>query len=406
VSATYPIADRNSLVPEPPFHYGWRMSSPLFRSPCLLAMTFALFSASHSDAAESPLIFVSSFAGGENGAISAFRLSLEDGSLRPLERTTGIDNPFFIAVSPNHQFLYAVHAKAFGGKEDEEVAAYAIDKDTGKLTLLNRQSAKGAATCYLEVDATGQTLLLANYAGGSVTALPIREDGSLGQAASFIQHQGGSKVDPKRQDGPYAHSIVPSPENRFAYAADLGLDQILTYRLDASKATIEPATPAFVASPPGAGPRHLTFAPDGENLYAIDELSNTITRYSHEATSGTLTRHESISTLPDDFKGSSHCADLKFTPDGRFLYGTNRGHDSLAIFRTGENGVLSRVEIVPSLGKGPQNLLVTPDGKWLLCANMPGNGLAVFRVDGASGKLTATGEPLEIAMPSCLRILP
>jgi 6-phosphogluconolactonase len=382
------------------------MTLPLLRPPLILAMTLAFFSPSLSSSADDPLTFVSSFAGADKGAITAFRLSLEDGSLRPLERTGGIENPFFIAVSPDQRFLYAVHAKAFGGKDDEEVAAYAIEKASGKLTLLNRQSAKGTATCYLEVDATGKTLLLANYASGSVAALPIREDGSLAEAASFIQHQGGSKVDPKRQDGPYAHSIVFSPDNRFAYAADLGLDQILSYRLDPATAKLDAASPAFVASPPGAGPRHLTFAPDGKNLYAIDELSNTITRYSRDADSGTLTKHESLPTLPDDFKGSSYCADLKFTPDGRFLYGTNRGHDSLAIFRAGENGALSRVDIVPSLGKGPQNLLVTPDGKWLLCANMPGNNLAVFRIDGESGKLTSAGAPLEITMPSCIRILP
>jgi 6-phosphogluconolactonase len=356
--------------------------------------------------ADDPLLFVSSFAGGEKGAISAFRFSTEKGTLTPLARTGGIENPFFIAVSPDQRFLYAVHAKAFGGKEDEEVAAYALDKTTGKLTLLNRQSAKGTATCYLEVDATGKTLLLANYSSGSVAALPIREDGSLGEAASFIQHVGGSKVDPKRQDGPYAHSIIAGPDNRFAYAADLGLDQILAYRLDAASAKLEPASPAFVASPPGAGPRHLTFAPDGKNLYAIDELSNTITRYSFDAANGSLTKQESLSTLPDDFKGSSYCADLKFTPDGKFLYGTNRGHDSLAAFRVGENGVLTRIDIVPSLGKGPQNLLVTPDGNWLLCANMPGNHLAVFRIDPESGKVTPSGTPIELTMPSCIRLLP
>lgn len=352
-----------------------------------------------------PLVFVSSFAGGDKGAITAFRLSVQGGALIHLGHTGGIENPFFIAVSPDQRFLYAVHAKAFGGKEDEEVAAYSIDKTTGKLTLLNRQSAKGTATCYLEVDATGKTLLLANYSSGSVASLPIAEDGSLGEAASFFQHEGAAKVDPKRQDGPYAHSIITGPDNRFAYAADLGLDQIRVYELDATTASMKPATPAFVAAPPGAGPRHLTFAPDGKNLYAINELANTITRYSRDPQTGSLTQQESISTLPDDFTGSSFCADLKFTPDGRFLYATNRGHDSLAIFRTGENGVLSLVDIVSSLGKGPQNLLVTPDG-WLLCANMPGNNLAVFGIDADSGKLTAAGWPLEIAMPSCIRLLP
>ncbi len=382
------------------------MTSALFRRLALATMALTSPASPRLLEAGDPLVFVSSFAGGEKGAVAAFRFSLEDGSLTPLERTGGIENPFFLAPSPDQRFLYAVHAKAFGGKEDEEVAAYAVDRDSGKLTLLNRQSAKGAATCYLEVDATGRTLLLANYSSGSVAALPIREDGSLGEAASFIQHRGGSKVDPKRQDGPYAHSIVVSPDNRFAYAADLGLDQILVYRLDAANAKLEPATPAFAASPPGAGPRHLAFAPDGENLYAIDELSNTVTRYSRDAAKGALTRHESLSTLPVDFKGSSYCADLKFTPDGKFLYGTNRGHDSLAIFRVGENGVLAHIGNPPSLGKGPQNLLVTPGGNWLLCANMPGNNLAVFRIDAESGNLTPVGSPLEIAMPSCIRILP
>lgn len=382
------------------------MTSPLLRTLRFHAMTAAALLVHSSPQAADPLVFVSSFAGGEKGAITAFRLSPEDGTLTQLEKTGGIENPFFLAVSPDGRFLYAVHAKAFGGTENEEVAAYAIDRASGKLILLNRQSAMGTATCFLEVDATGKTLLLANYASGSVAALPVREDGSLGEAASFVQHEGASKVDPKRQNGPYAHSIITSPDNRFAYAADLGLDQVLAYRLDAATAKLEPASPPFVASPPGAGPRHLAFAPDGKHLYAIDELSNTITRYSRAAASGALTKHESLSTLPADFDGGSHCADLKFTLDGRFLYGTNRGHDSLAVFRVGEDGTLGRSMNQPSLGKGPQNLLVAPGGKWLLCANMPGNNLAVFRIDGETGKLTPNGAPLEITMPSCIRILP
>lgn len=357
-------------------------------------------------AADDSLLLVSSFAASPGGGIFAFRFESGSGGLVPLGRVAEIAHPFFLALSPDRKHLYAVHAEAFGGAEDEEVAAFAIDRASGTLTLLNRQSAKGSATCYLEVDASGKTLLLANYSSGSVAALPIRADGSLGEAASFLQHQGGARVDPKRQDGPYAHSIIAGPDNHFAYAADLGLDQILTYRFESATAKLEPASPASVASPPGAGPRHLTFAPDGKNLYAIDELSNTVTRYSRDATTGALTKQESLSTLPEGFTGSSYCADLKFTPDGRFLYGTNRGHDSLAIFRSAENGALSLVGIVPSLGKGPQNLLVTPDGRWLLCANMPGNNLAVFRIDSESGGLTPTGGPIEITMPSCLGLVP
>ncbi len=350
-------------------------------------------------------MMVSSFAAGEKGGVEALLFSTKDGRLTRAGRTAGIENPFFTAISPDGRFLYAVHAIAFGGEDDEEVAAYAIDKASGKLTLLNRQSAKGTATCYLEVDATGKVLLLANYASGSVASLPIREDGSLAEAASFVQHEGGSKVDPKRQSGPYAHSIIVSPDNRHAYAADLGLDAILGYALDPTTATLKPLEKTSTASTPGAGPRHLVFDPAAKNLYAIDELSNTVTRYAYAAPDGILTKRESISTLPADFTGSSYCADLRITPDGKFLYGTNRGHDSIAIFRIADDGVLSLIGFEPSQGKGPQNLLITPDGEWLLCANMPGNSLAVFRI-GSDGKLTATGDPLEITMPSCLRLLP
>ncbi len=388
------------------------MISPLLRSLSLTAMAASALTLSPNLRADDPLLFVSSFSGGEKGAVSAFRLSLEDGSLTPLARTGGVEHPFFLATSPDQRFLYAVHTEAFGGEEDEEVAAYRIDPDSGELTLLNRQPAKGTATCFLEVDHTGKTLLLANYSSGSVAALPIHEDGSLGEITSFTQHEGGSRVDPKRQSEPHAHSIIISPNNRFACAADLGLDKILVYRLDGAEAKLEPLPDATGTSLPGAGPRHLAYFPGKDEnealsqLYAIDELSNTITRYSQDTTTGALARHESISTLPEDFADTTHTADLKFTPDGKFLYGTNRGHDSIAIFRTEKDFTLTRVAIVPSLGKGPQNLLVTPDGKWLLCANMPGNNLVVFRIDSESGHLTPAGAPLEIVMPSCLRLLP
>jgi 6-phosphogluconolactonase len=350
-------------------------------------------------------VYVSSFSAGEKGGIEALQLCLDKGQLTRLARTGGLENPFYIAISPDRRFLYSVHAVAFGGEDDEEVAAYAIDKTSGNLTLLNRQSAKGTATCYLEVDATGRTLLAANYSSGSVVAFPVRHDGSLGEATSFMQHTGGSQVDPKRQSGPYAHSIIVSPGNRHAYAADLGLDAILGYSLDTATAELKRLEKYATASAPGAGPRHLTFSPGGENLYTIDELSNTVTRYEYLAKDGSLTRHESISTLPAGFTGTSYCADLKITPDGKFLYGTNRGHDSLVIYGIGDDGVLTLIGFEPSLGKGPQNLLITPDGQWLLCANMPGNSLAVFRI-GPDGTLRATGDPLEITMPSCLRLLP
>ncbi|WP_345320888.1 lactonase family protein [Novipirellula rosea] len=373
--------------------------------PSILSL-FGLLLLSLSVAAGEPVVFVSAFKSGEEGAIHAFRFDTQAGELKPLNQSTGIGQPFFMALSPNGQFLYAIDTDQFGGDQDEWIAAYAVEGETGKLTRLNRQSARGTASCYLDVDASGKSVVVANYASGSVAALPVREDGSLKEAASFIQHK-GSSVDPKRQKGPFAHSIVISPDNRFALAADLGLDKVLIYRFDAAngKLVANDEQP-FVDLPPGSGPRHLTFDPSGNRVYVINELKNTVTYFTYAADSGTLTLQQTISTLPEGFSGTSHCADLKITPDGQFLYGTNRGHDSIAIYRIGSDGRLNRVGIKSSLGGGPQNLLITPDGRWLLCANMTGNNVRVFRIDSKNGGLTANGDPVSVSMPACLRWLP
>jgi len=353
--------------------------------------------------ADERLVFISAFAAGETGAIHAYQLDLDTGKLKLLQRTTGAENPFYLALSPNQKFLYSIHAKEFGGKEPEQVAAYLISGRSGELKLLNRQSALGTAACYLDVDATGKTVLVANYSSGSVAALPVKDDGSLGKAASFFQHKGAS-VDPARQTEPHAHSIVVSPDNRFVYAADLGLDQVRGYRLDAATAKLTPNRPPFARTPPGAGPRHLTFHPNGKHVYVINELSNSVTLFDYDAESGTLVEKQTISTLPKDFAGKSYCADLKITPDGRFLYGTNRGHDSIARYRIGAAGRLTLLGIEPSLGKGPQNLAIT--GKLLLCANMPGNNVAVFQIDQKTGGLTSVGSPVSMPSPSCIKVLP
>ena len=375
-----------------------------------LALAFALASlamivASRPTAAADPLVFVTAFAPGEQGGIHAYAFSSKDGKLRPLQRTAGAENPFFLALSPDRTYLYSTHAKQFGGKANEQVAAYQVVGRSGELKLLNRQSAEGTASCYLDVDRTGKAVLVANYTSGSVAALPIRADGSLGEPASFIQHR-GSSVNPARQKEPHAHCIVVSPDNRYAYAADLGTDQVLCYKLDPATAKLTPNKPPFARSPAGAGPRHLTFHPGGKRVYAINELLNSVTVFDYNADSGALTEKQTISTLPDDFKGTSYCADVKITPDGRYLYGTNRGHDSIAAYRIGEDGKLALIAITPSQGKGPQNLAITPDGAWLLCANMPGNNVAVFRIDPKTGGLKSAGEPVKQPGPSCIMLLP
>ncbi len=360
---------------------------------------------STSTRADDPIVFVSAFAPGDKGAITAYRFDSGNGQLKLLHRTTDVDNPFFLAISPDKKFLYSIDAANFGGQQNEFVAAYVIEGRDGKLNRLNRQSTLGSASCYLDVDATGNTVVVANYSTGSVAALPVGDDGALGQASSFRQHT-GSSVDPNRQQGPNAHCIVVSPDNRFALAADLGIDKVLVYRLDpaAAKLTANDAQP-FANLPPGSGPRHLIFNPSGNRVYVINELSNTVTLFDYATELGKLTWRQTISTLPEDFTGTSHTADLKMTPDGKFLYGTNRGHDSIAIFRISADGRLTLISIEPSLGKGPQNLLITPDGHWLLCANMPGNNVVVFGIDADTGSLTATGDPISIPMPSCIRWL-
>jgi 6-phosphogluconolactonase len=248
-------------------------------------------------------------------------------------------------------------------------------------------------------------VLVANYSSGSVAALPVKPDGSLGKPASFIRHK-GSSVKPERQKEPHAHCIVVSPDNRYAFAADLGTDQVFCYKLDPAAAKLTPNNPPFARSPAGAGPRHLTFHPGGKRVYVINELLNSVTVFDYDADSGTLAEKQTISTLPDGFKAASYCADVKVTPDVRYLYGTNRGHDSIAAYKVGEDGRLSLIAIQPSLGKGPQNLAITPDGRWLLCANMPGNNVAVFRIDPTTGRLTSAGEPVEQPSPSCIMLLP
>jgi 6-phosphogluconolactonase len=366
---------------------------------CCLSMT------SLSALASDPVVFVSAFNSGDEGAIHAYRFDSATGQLKLLHRTTDVENPFFLAVSPNGRFLYSIDAPQFGGPNNEFVAAYAIDEHDRRLTRLNRQSTRGTASCYLDVDATGKAVVVANYSTGSVAALPVLADGSLGEASSFVQHA-GSSVDPKRQTGPNAHCIAISPNNRFALAADLGIDKVLIYNLNPDTATITANdTQPFVTLPPGSGPRHLTFHPHGHHVYLINELSNTITWFDYGAAAGTLQSRQTISTLPPEFTGTNLTADLKITPDGRFLYGTNRGHDSIAIFRIADDGRLDLISIDPSLGQGPQNLLITPDGRWLLCANMPGNNLVVFAIDANTGKLTPAGEPVSLPMPSCIRWL-
>lgn len=351
------------------------------------------------------LVFVSAFAPKNDGAIHAYRFDTRTGAWKLAKSNHQVEHPFFFALSPDQKFLYSIDAPGtFGGTEHEFLKGWKVDTADGTLTPLDRQSTRGTASCYVDVDATGKMALVANYSTGSVASFPILASGELGPIRSFVQHE-GSSVNAARQTAPHAHCFVISPDNRFAFAADLGIDQILAYRLDPAEASLSPTPQPFVRTPPGAGPRHLIFDPSGKHVYVINELLNSVTHFDYLADSGMLVERGTVPTLPPDFKGTSHCADLKITPDGKFLYGTNRGHDSIAAYAIGPQGELSLIEIRPSLGEGPQNLAITPDGKWLLCANMPGHNVATFAIDPKSGKLTPIGDPLETTSPSCIAIV-
>ncbi len=354
--------------------------------------------------AEQPLVFVSSFAPEEKGGLQAFHLDTGTGKLTPASKTAGVPHPFFFAVSADQKHLFSIHAKAFGGKEPENVASFRIENRDGKLTEINRRTTKGTASCYVDVHASGRELLVANYSSGDVISYKVAGDGAISEPVTFLRHT-GSSVNTSRQKEAHAHCFVISPEGKYAFAADLGTDQVMCYRLNAEEGSIAANSQPFVRLPPGSGPRHLTFHPNGKWMYVINELLNTVTRFDYAADSGWLVERETSPTLPADFKDASYTADLKITPNGKFLYGTNRGHDSLACYRIAEDGKLTLLEIVPSLGKGPQNLAITADSGLLLCANMAGSNLAVFKI-GSEGKLAAAGAPIEIVSPSCIRILP
>ncbi len=353
------------------------------------------------------LVFITSCTTGDDGAITAFNLDTATGALELLQRNTDVENPFFTALSPDRKFLYSVHTPGSLDREPGSIAAFEIVGDSGALRKINQQPARGVTTCYVDVDPTGKAVVCANYTSGSVGAYPVQTDGSLGEMTSFIEHQGASLVNPGRQEAAHAHCAVVSPSGQHVYAADLGTDQILGYALDAASATLTPLDQSYVRTIGGGGPRHLTYHPQGGYVYANNELANSVNVYSYDEGAGLLIERQVISTLPDGFEGESYTADIKITPDGNHLYCSNRMHDSIAIYRIGEDGCLTLVDIPSSLGNFAQNLAITPDGSMLLCANMQGDdaNVAVFRIDAASGKLSAVGEPLGFIEPSCIVIV-
>lgn len=371
-----------------------RRSSPSFRLALVAGVFFLLESFAM---ASSHLIFLGTYTRNTaSKGIYAIRLDGETGALSAPTIAAEASNPAWITFSPDRKRLYAIHESA------ALAAGYTVDATNGKLTPLPAAPAAPAnPPSHLAVDATGRTLLAANYRDGYVAALPIGPDGTLG-APNFVRHSGRG-VNPERQEKPHVHSVTLSPDNRHVVVCDLGLDKVFSYALDPATAQLTPAAAPFATTEPGSGPRHFKFSPDGKYGYAITEMGGTIAVFDYAAATGALTPKQTISTLPADFTGLKWNAEVRVHPNGRFVYGSNRTHDSIAVFATASDGRLTLVEITPSGGKTPRNFALSPDGKWLVCGHQDSDHLTVFKVDAASGRLTPT--PHAATVPACVCVL-
>ncbi len=350
--------------------------------------------------------YVGTFTNQKSKGIYAWRFHPATGQLTPVGLVAETASPSFLAVHPSQRFLYAVNeVSEYRGQKTGSVSAFSIDRATGRLTLLNTVSSRGPGPCHLALDSKGQCLLAANYAGGSIAAFPVRADGRLGEASAFFQHSGAVAL-PDRQGGPHAHCALVSPDSRFALVADLGLDQVLVYRLNAARALLQPNDPPFAKVRAGAGPRHLVFHPNGRLVYLINEIQSSITSFSYDAAAGALHELQTVPTLPSDFRGTNNTAEIAIHSSGKFLYGSNRGHDSMAVLAVDEAGKLDPIQHVSTQGKTPRNFAIDPTGAFLLAANQGSDSVVVFRIDPANGRLTATGVSIEAPSPVCVTFVP
>ena len=346
------------------------------------------------------LMYVGTYTNGKSKGIYSFKFDSATGKATPMGLAAETANPSFVAIHPNGKYLYAV-----GEMQGGAVTAYSIDTASGKLKLLNTVGSQGSGPCHLNVDKTGRNLLVVNYNSGSAAVFPIGGDGSLKAASSTVQHK-GSSVD-KRQQGPHAHSVNMSPDNRFAVVADLGLDEVKVYKFDATAGKIEPNTPPAAKVKAGSGPRHFSFHPNGKNAYVINEIGMAITAFKWDAKKGVLTETQMISTLPPDFAGSREglsTAEVRVHPSGKFVYGSNRGHNTIAVFQV-KGDKLAYVENVGTQGRTPRNFNIDPSGQFLLAENQGSDSIVIFKIDQKTGKLTPTGQTIEVGAPVCIRFL-
>lgn len=340
--------------------------------------------------------------------IYIYDFNSETGKLTHRHIVKNVAEPSFLTIDKNRRYLYAVNELTeYEGKKSGAVSAFAIDQKTGNLDFLNKQPSLGGAPCHITTSNNGKFVLVANYVGGNVSVFPVEKGGRLGASIDLAQHS-GSGPNKDRQEAAHAHSITLDRSNRFAFAADLGVDKVMIYEFDAKTGKLKPnAAQEFFRTKPGAGPRHFDFHPNGKFAFVINELDSTVSALDYNAKLGTLKEIQTVSTLPGNFSLSNTTADIHVTPNGKFLYGSNRGHDSIAAFKIDEkNGRLEFIEHISTGGKRPRNFTIDPTGKFLLAANQDTNNIVVFRIDERTGKLQTTGNSAEVSTPVCLKLIP
>lgn len=355
------------------------------------------------------LLYIGTYtASGKSEGIYVYKFDAESGSLTPLQTVKNVAEPSFLTIAKNGKHLYAVNELVeYEGRKSGAVSAFAIDRKTGNLQLLNRQPSLGGAPCFITTNENGKFALVANYVGGNVSVYPLEKDGRLGASVELVQHTGAGP-NKQRQEAAHAHSINLDRANRFAFAADLGIDRLMIYRFDAQTGKLAPnENQPFYQTKPGAGPRHFAFHPNGRFAFLINELDLTVTSLAYDEKKGTLTEIQTVSTLPADAsRAGATCADIHVSPNGKFLYGSNRGHNSLVSYRIDEKtGRLEYLEHVSTGGVKPRNFVIAPNGKFLLAANQDSDNVTVFRIDEKSGKLQPANISAQVPVPVCLKFL-
>lgn len=389
-----------------------KMQFPVRRMRAVLGLflaavlTLTAFTSAHATGATKERVYIGTYTEHGSKGIYVCEFDPSTGTLTPPGLAAATASPSFLAVASDRRFLYAINeTDHFNGQPAGGVSAFSIAPATGKLTLLNQVSSLAPGPAYITLDRSGHYVLVANYDEGSVAVYRIMPDGKIGDSTAFVRHY-GSSVNAERQKGPHAHSIAMSSDNRFAIVADLGLDELIVYPLDASQGTL--GTPRVIKTDPGVGPRHLTLASSGKFVYVINELKSSLTVYSYNASDGAMTPLQKISTLPNNFHGENTAAEVVLDPTEKFLYASNRGDDnSIAVFAVDpKKGTLTAIEYVPTGGKTPRNFAIDPSGQWLLAANQDSNNIVTFRINAKSGRLTPAGKSIEVNSPTIVDFVP